>query len=195
MSEHAAEIDAVWWPQGDLLERRAIFVYECARMQAVAVGAPIVPEPWPSRDEAFRAQFLNVIAMMCGPDRKASPEELHDDWVRAYEAMGWRYGETRDPQAKTHPDMVPFGDLTPKERDKDAVFVALCELSRQWVIEYPEGECGSCGESPEGECPESKRPCGHHCNHVWTHDVCDWCGIEFGEDTEQVSRPGSPEPS
>lgn len=48
----------------------------------------------------------------------------------------------------------------------------------------PRGECGSCGESPEGECPKSKRPCGHHCNHVWTHDACDWCGKEFGEDPQ-----------
>ena len=48
-----------------------------------------------------------------------------------------------------------------------------------------EGECGSCGEGiPEQECPESKRPCGHHCNHVWTHDICDWCGTEFGDTTE-----------
>jgi len=43
------------------------------------------------------------------------------------------------------------------------------------------GECGTCGEGdfPQGECPESKRPCGHHCNHVWTHDQCDWCGKHF----------------
>ena len=128
------------WPAcgATLNERRAIFVYEGARMQADSVGAPIIPEPWTERDEAFRSQFLGVIEMMCGPDRKSSPEELHDDWVRAYEEMGWTFGPVRDRDAKTHPDMVPFGDLDPRERDKDAVFVALCELARQWVIEYPE---------------------------------------------------------
>ena len=127
----------VHWPTGSLSERRAIFVYEGARMQAVSVGAPIVPEPWPERDQPFRAQFLGIIDMMCGPDRKASPEELHDDWTMAYEAMGWVYGSVRDTKAKTHPDMVPFDQLDPRERDKDAVFVALCELARQWVIDYP----------------------------------------------------------
>ena len=126
------------WPSrgSDLNERRAIFVYECARMQANAVDAPIVPEPWRSREAAFREQFVGVIAMMCGPDRKSSPEELHDDWVKAYEEMGWEYGPVRDVEAKTHPDMVPFDQLDPRERDKDAVFVALCELARQWVVEY-----------------------------------------------------------
>ncbi|HEY7418869.1 MAG TPA: RyR domain-containing protein [Ktedonobacteraceae bacterium] len=118
-----------------MLERCAVFVYEGARLQAAAVDAPIIPEPWAERDEAFRAQFLDVIGMMCGPDRKSSPEELHDDWVRAYEAMGWRFGWERDPVAKTHPDMVPFAQLGWQEQNKDAVFVALCEIARQWIKE------------------------------------------------------------
>jgi hypothetical protein len=121
-----------------LTERRAEFVYEAARLQAKAVDAPVVPEPWSERDQAFRSQFLNVIDMMCGPDRKSSPEELHDDWVHAYEAMGWRYGPTRDVEAKTHPDMVPFDELEQREQDKDAVFIALCDIARLWIRE-PEG--------------------------------------------------------
>lgn len=40
-------------------------------------------------------------------------------------------------------------------------------------------ECLSCTEgTEEAVCPDSRRPCGHHCNHTWTHDVCDWCGQE-----------------
>ncbi len=113
--------------------RRAEFVYEGARLQAIAVDAPIVPEPWGDREQPFRDQFYRVIEMMCGPDRKSSPEELHDDWVRAYEAMGWVYGPERDREAKTHPDMVPFADLEQREQDKDAVFIALCEIARQWI--------------------------------------------------------------
>jgi hypothetical protein len=116
-----------------LTERRAIFVYEGARLQAAAVDAPVVPEPWWEREQAFRDQFLEVIERQCGPDRKTSPEELHDDWVKAYEEMGWRYGSERDPEAKTHPDMVPFAELEQREQDKDAVFIALCEIARLWV--------------------------------------------------------------
>lgn len=45
------------------------------------------------------------------------------------------------------------------------------------------GECGSCGEvaPDEARCPNSRRPCGHHCNHVWTQDSCCWCGSPVGE--------------
>jgi len=40
---------------------------------------------------------------------------------------------------------------------------------------------GSKGE-PEGECAKSERPCGHHCNHIHSHDNCHWCGTEWGEE-------------
>jgi hypothetical protein len=113
--------------------RRAEFVYEAARLQAIAVNAPVIPEHWHEREEAFRTQFLEVIEMMCGDNRKTSPEELHDDWVRAYENMGWVYGEVRDPIVKTHPDMVSFSDLEQREQDKDAVFVHLCDIARLWI--------------------------------------------------------------
>ena len=43
-------------------------------------------------------------------------------------------------------------------------------------------DCISCSEGePKGECQHSKRQCGHHCNHSWTHDACCWCGKEYGE--------------
>jgi RyR domain len=117
----------------DVDARRAIFVYEAARIQAEAMNAPIVPEEWNERDPDFRLQFIDVVKMMCGPDRKTSPEELHDDWVKAYEKMGWKYGPVRDTVAKTHPDIVPFDELGNLEQSKDAIFVALCEIARQWI--------------------------------------------------------------
>lgn len=44
--------------------------------------------------------------------------------------------------------------------------------------------CITCGEIEgiEGECSDSKRPCGHHCNCSWIHDYCHWCDTEFGEE-------------
>lgn len=45
-------------------------------------------------------------------------------------------------------------------------------------------DCSSCGEecTPNGECPKSKRGCGHHCNHSWNQDKCCWCGATFDGD-------------
>lgn len=148
---------------GAIIERRAEFVYEGARLAARAAGAPIIPAPWAEREEPFRSQFRKVIDRLCQPrpdlrwvaeralryigenkpsedlehDLQAalgeSPEKLHEDWVIAYVTMGWTFGETYDPAAKTHPDMVPYAQLGQLEQDKDSVFVALCEIARQWV--------------------------------------------------------------
>ncbi len=49
---------------------------------------------------------------------------------------------------------------------------------------YKRGEpdCLSCAEGmSRDECPESKRPCGHHCDCSWDQDECCWCGATFGE--------------
>jgi hypothetical protein len=51
-----------------------------------------------------------------------------------------------------------------------------------------EGECHTCADptipgsedgAPKGECPESQRVCGHHCNCSWTQDHCHWCDMKF----------------
>jgi hypothetical protein len=119
----------------DLRTRRAAFVYEAARLAAVAALAPIVPRLWEQREEAFKSQFVEVIDRQCGEARSSSPEELHGGWMQAYFAMGWKFGSKYDPATKTHPDLVPYVRLGKAEQDKDAVFIALCEIARRWIVD------------------------------------------------------------
>ena len=39
--------------------------------------------------------------------------------------QGWSYGPVHDPVAKLHPNMVPYDQLTPEQRQKDALFLAV----------------------------------------------------------------------
>ena len=130
--------------ESNLNERKAEFVFNAARLAAIASGAPIVPVIWAEREQAFKDQFLDVIERQCGPQRSNSPEELHGSWMQAYLTMGWVCGEEYDREAKVHPDLVPYSQLGQLERDKDAVFVALCEIARQWIYDAE-------GEAPGGE--------------------------------------------
>ena len=125
-----------------LNKRRAEFVYEGARIAAIAAQALIVPAPWADREQAFREQFLRVIERQCGPQRSTSPEELHGSWMHSYYALGWVYGDKYDREKRVHPDLVPYAQLGQLERDKDAVFVALCEIARQWIYDFPGGKNG-----------------------------------------------------
>lgn len=44
--------------------------------------------------------------------------------------------------------------------------------------------CETCrqAEAHRHPCERSRRMCGHHCNHSWTHDACCWCGEEWSDD-------------
>lgn len=55
----------------------------------------------------------------------ASPEESHLNWLEFKEKDGWVYGETKDEDAKTHPCMVPYDELPPEQRSKDALFTSI----------------------------------------------------------------------
>lgn len=118
-----------------LTERRAEFVYNAARLAAIASGAPIIPAVWDEREESFQNQFIKVIEQQCGENRSSSPEELHGGWMQAYFDMGWVYGEKYDREKRIHPDLIPYAKLGQLERDKDAVFIILCEIARQFIYE------------------------------------------------------------
>ena len=113
----------------DLNYQRAIFVYEATRLEAQISGRRIVPEHWDDRDEAFKEQFLKVVAKQCSGDKFKSAEEAHNSWWREHIKMGWVYGKKRDPIKKTHPDLVPFKRLPKDERDKDEIFIRLCAVA------------------------------------------------------------------
>ena len=118
-----------------LIERQAKFVYDAARLAAEASKAPIVPLIWNEREQDFKEQFIKVIEHQCGEQRSSSPEELHGSWMQSYFSMGWVYGEKYDREKRIHPDLVPYNQLGQLEQDKDAVFVALCEIARQFIRE------------------------------------------------------------
>ena len=118
-----------------LIGRQAEFVYEAARLAAEAAKAPVVPDHWADREDAFRDQFLEVIERQCGPLHSNSPEELHGSWMQVYYVMGWSYGVEYSREDKTHPDLVPYEQLGQLEKDKDEVFMLLCEIARRFIYD------------------------------------------------------------
>ena len=61
----------------------------------------------------------------------ANPSDSHHNWLIQKEAEGWVYGETKDPERKTHPCMVPYADLPADQKFKDTLFqgVVLAALA------------------------------------------------------------------
>jgi len=114
--------------------RRAIFVYEGARLHALQLNCPIIPKPWARREEEFRLQFIKLVDdLITGKRAFSDPETAHDSWMKKYKEMGWKYGKEYDPDKKTHPDLVPYEELDPREKVKDDVFLALVDIAGEYI--------------------------------------------------------------
>lgn len=50
------------------------------------------------------------------------PEASHEHWMKAKLKDGWVYGAVKDPDAKTHPCLVPFDQLPTNQQQKDYLF-------------------------------------------------------------------------
>ncbi len=57
------------------------------------------------------------------PDAK--PSDSHESWLAEKRAAGWTYGPVKDPEAKTHPCFVSYGELPPAQKAKDYLFLGV----------------------------------------------------------------------
>lgn len=53
--------------------------------------------------------------------------DLHDNWSKDKLAAGWKFGPTKDENAKTHPCLVPFDMLPLEQRAKDYLFASVVD--------------------------------------------------------------------
>jgi len=96
--------------------------HDTIRAIQVITGDPLPAPPWESAGQEMRESTIASVQAVLGG---ASAEELHAHWCRRKAARGWRRGEFKSEEAKTHPGLVPFADLPESERVKDRVFGAI----------------------------------------------------------------------
>lgn len=61
-------------------------------------------------------------------NQDAGPDAMHNNWMADKIRDGWRYGEVKDPEAKTHPCIVPFDQLPAEQQVKDYLFAAVVDV-------------------------------------------------------------------
>ncbi|PZG20641.1 hypothetical protein C1J01_08915 [Nonomuraea aridisoli] len=83
------------------------------------------PAPSPAWEDAPEWQRESAVAGVETARSGATPEQLHESWRAHKEADGWTYGDVKDADAKTHPCLVPYGELPAEQRAKDAIFHAI----------------------------------------------------------------------
>ena len=80
--------------------------------------------PW---DEAPAWQQASAVGGVDGirSGRITTPEQSHESWLAEKRHDGWKYGPAKDPEKKEHPCCVPYAELPPEQRLKDAIFFAI----------------------------------------------------------------------
>ncbi len=85
----------------------------------------VVSDPWNELPPELQQSTINGVLMLF-ENPSTSPECLHENWKKDKEAAGYVYGKTKDDDKKTHPCLVPYGDLPKSQRDKDLLFKTIC---------------------------------------------------------------------
>lgn len=106
------------------LDAIARVCHEANRAWQIETEDPAVSPPW---DEAPDWQRESAIEGVQAALDGLTPEELHDNWAAGKARDGWVYGAVKDPEAKTHPCLVPYDDLPPQQLAKDDLFVAIVD--------------------------------------------------------------------
>ncbi len=83
--------------------------------------------PWMECPEWQKTSAMNgVAAIRSNPS--TTPEQSHEGWMAEKLANGWKYGESKDADAKTHPCIVPYNELPEFQRTKDHLFGAIVRI-------------------------------------------------------------------
>lgn len=97
----------------------AMAAHEQNRVYCRALGD--ISQPlWDDAPEWQRESALKgVDGVFAGND----PRKSHESWREEKRTTGWKYGAVKDPEKKEHPCFVPYDELPPEQKQKDAVFV------------------------------------------------------------------------
>lgn len=104
-----------------IIEACARAAHEANRSYCIAIGDNSQPS-WEDAPEWQKSSARNGVA---GALNGNTPEQSHESWMAEKLANGWKYGAVKNPDAKEHPCMVPYAELPPSQRAKDALFLVV----------------------------------------------------------------------
>lgn len=128
LAEHLIQRADVWPNERAHYVDVAKVCHEVNRVYCKSIGDDSQPT-WDEAPDWQKLSAINgVLFHLKNPD--AGPPGSHENWLKDKQADGWVYGEKKDPEAKTHPCMVPYDQLPKEQQTKDALFVAIVHALR-----------------------------------------------------------------
>lgn len=70
-----------------------------------------IPQPIDTNDVKLPEELEQLVEQMS--------KNVHEVWSETRISQGWKYGEQRNDELKTHPCLIPYEELPEKEKDYD----------------------------------------------------------------------------
>lgn len=113
--------DQLWYRYNMTPEQIASVCHAANTQLQYILEDPMSP-PWDELDMETQNSAINgVLLAQVG----STPRDMHASWRAFKEANGWTFGEVKDTDAKTHPNMIDYDDLPAEQQMKDHLFSAI----------------------------------------------------------------------
>lgn len=109
-----------------IVEACARASHEANRAYCIALGDHSLL-PWEDSPSWQRESVIDGVKKALA-DPLLTPMRSHENWVAYKTREGWVYGPVKDANQKTHPCLLPYGELPPAQVAKDAIFLGVVRL-------------------------------------------------------------------
>lgn len=109
-----------------IVEACARASHEANRAYCIAMGDTSLTI-WEAAPSWQRESVIDGV-MKALSDSSLTPAQSHENWLAYKRREGWVYGPLKDSDRKTHPCLLPYDELPPAQRAKDAIFLGVVRL-------------------------------------------------------------------
>lgn len=108
---------------GKLVEALAEVCHEVNRAYCSQALGDLTQVPWAEAPDWQKESCKKGVFALITSD--LTPEQQHGLWMNEKLRTGWRFGEAKDAEQKTHPAMLPYDQLPQDQKVKDYLFAAV----------------------------------------------------------------------
>lgn len=101
------------------------------------------PNPSPKWDKAPRETKASAVDGVIKAINGQTPEELHESWCDFKVKEGWKFGNEKDFEKKTHPCLISYKDLPEEQKLKDFVFIEIVQAFKDTALLGPDNVNGA----------------------------------------------------
>lgn len=107
----------------DQVEQLAHICHEANRVFSASLGDHSIA-PWEHASDHVKASVRSGVRFALSRPN-VTPEHLHVNWCMDKYSAGWKYGEFKSEEDKTHPCLLPYDSLPESQRVKDELFRSI----------------------------------------------------------------------